>query len=98
MTKEEVIKHYTKSGLTIEEGFDKPGTVYEPHRHERTYLWTLFGSITLRKGTDDWRTYTTGEECVIEDGEVHEAKIGPEGWKYIAAFDAEEAKKYEDAH
>lgn len=96
MTKETVIQRYETLGLITEEGSDKPGTLYAPHKHEKTYLWTVDGSIMIKKGVGNWKTYTAGQECVIEDGEIHEAKVGPDGWKYIAAYDEEEAKKYDE--
>lgn len=96
MNKEKVIGKYVALGLTVEEGFDEAGKVYERHKHETTYLWTAVGSIEIKIGDGDWELYEIGSECVIRGGEYHEAKVGKEGWGYIAGWNPEEAKKYED--
>jgi len=85
MTREEVEAKYKKMGLQIEYGNDKPGFVYEPHRHEQTYLYTLSGSIKL-KLDDDWQELTSGNEAIVGENQLHEAVVGPEGWEWVAAW------------
>lgn len=96
MTKQEAIEKYTALGLEIEEGFDVAGTVYPPHKHEQTYLFS--GAITLKTERTDWQTYIAGMECVVGGGELHEARVGEEGWEYVAAWDAKEAELYPETH
>jgi len=50
MTKEQVIQKYKALGLETETGFDDPGKIYEFHKHEKTYLYSLKGSLDIRFG------------------------------------------------
>lgn len=98
MKRAEVEKRYKSMGLDTEYGQDKPGTVYKPHKHEQTYLYTLSGSLKIRTDSGDWRTISTGQEFIIESGQLHEAIVGEDGWEYVAAWDEEESKTFADDH
>lgn len=97
-TKEKIKEQYKKQGLEVEHGFDKAGKVYRPHRHERTLLYTLDGSLSIKIENQSWRILNPGDECVIGNNQLHEAKVGPEGWEYIAAWNKEESKKFKPQH
>lgn len=97
MDKDNVERAYKTKGLEVEHGQGEPNTIYEPHRHEKTYLYTLAGSIKIRLDEGEWITALPGQEFVIEDGQLHEAIVGSEGWGYVAAWDEEQAQKYEHA-
>lgn len=89
------VQAYQNRGLTVERGKDKPGTVYEPHRHEQTHLYTISGSLDIKAGDRPIQTVKAHQEFVVGGDELHEAKVGPEGWEYVAAWDKDEAMKYE---
>jgi quercetin dioxygenase-like cupin family protein len=73
---------------------DKAGTVYKPHRHEKTYLYTLGGSLKIRVENNDWIELKPHQEFIIDDGELHEAIVGENGWEYVAAWDKEMTTEY----
>jgi len=91
----ERIHFYRSQGLEVEQGFDKPGKVYDWEAHEQTYLYTVAGSLLLQRKDKDTITLTPGSEIVVESGEPHYAEVGKKGWKYIAAWSAEEAAQFE---
>ncbi len=86
MEYKEIENHYHDLGLLTEHGTDKPGTVYPPHIHEMTYLYTLTGSLSIRIRDGDWQTLQAGDEFIIQKDELHEAKVGEDGWEYVAAW------------
>lgn len=90
MNRELVEKNYRDQGLEIEYGFDKPGIVYEPHRHEKTWLYTLDGSLLIRLDEGEWQLLTPGTEFIVGEQQLHEARVGDKGWEYIAAWEPEE--------
>ena len=82
-------EEFRQAGLLFERGEDEPGKVYAPHVHGWTKLVTLGGSIRLR--TDDgWHELRTGDEYEVRSGELHEAVVGPDGWRWLAAWKPEE--------
>lgn len=98
MNAAEALDHYRQQGLVAKHVTDEPGKVYEPHVHERTILFTLAGSVKLKLGNADWQTLTPGQERVIESRQQHQAEVGPKGWEYVAAWDAEEARQFAFDH
>mgnify|MGYP001601369078 FL=1 len=94
MKREEVEAAYKAQGLTTEYGYDVPGKVYEPHRHERTVLFTLAGSIRVKIENEVWKELHPGSEFVIGNEALHEGIVGNEGWEYIAAWNPEEEAKF----
>jgi hypothetical protein len=96
MNREEAEKKYKLNDLDVEYGKDDPGTIYEPHRHEQTFLYTLGGSLKIKIENDKWVELTPHQEFIVCDGRLHEAIVGKNGWEYVAAWNEEEAKKYED--
>ena len=95
MSREEVEKKYKSKGHEVEYGKDDPGTKYEPHRHEQTFLHTLSGSLKIKLEDSDWIELKPSQEFIVGAGELHEAIVGENGWEYVAAWNEEEAKKYE---
>ena len=89
------VEAYRSRGLIAERGSDKPGTVYEPHSHEQTHLYTIAGSLDIKAGDRPKQTVKAHQEFVVGGEELHEAVVGPDGWEYVAAWDEDEAKKYE---
>lgn len=85
---------YTQAGLAVESGRDEPGTLYEPHRHEKTYLYTISGAIDIKLDGGETQTLQPHQEFIVNGDQLHEAVVGADGWEYVAAFDAEEAKGY----
>ncbi len=88
-----VENNYKSLGLVALRQSDKPGFVYEPHRHGEVRLYTVKGSASIKLDDGDWRTTSPGQEIIIHDGQLHEAVAGPEGWEYIFASSPEEAKR-----
>jgi quercetin dioxygenase-like cupin family protein len=86
---------YQQRGLATEHGTDEAGKRYEPHRHEETHLYTVSGSIDVTLDTQPPITVKPHEELVVGGNQLHEATVGSEGWEYVAAWDEEEARKYE---
>ncbi len=91
----ERIHFYRGQGLEYEQGFDKPGTAYPRHKHERTTLYTVAGSLTVERPELETITLVPGSEFVIETGQEHSAVVGETGWKYVAAWDPAEAQQFE---
>lgn len=96
MGREQIEQWYRDQGLTVEYVRDDAGKVYPPHAHHETRLYTLAGwaGISLEGGS--WRTLSPGEECTVGPGVMHEAVVGPEGWEYLAAWNADEALPFRD--
>ena len=86
MVRKEIEDKYKNLGLDTEYGFDEPNKIYEPHRHEKTYLFTLSGNLLLRLDESDWQDLKQGSEAVIGDNQLHEAKVCSEGWEYVAGW------------
>jgi len=87
MNQQEIDDKYKNQGLETEYGFDKSGKVYELHRHKKTYLYTLSGSLELKLDDNDWIELESDTEVIIDDNQLHEAKVGPKGWEYVAAWE-----------
>ena len=87
MNRQDVEAKYKNQGLETEYGFDNPGKVYELHRHEKTYLYTLSGSLELKLDDNDWMELESDTEAIIDENQLHEAKVGPKGWEYVAAWE-----------
>ncbi len=94
MNTKKIIKRYQKMGLKTKHAFDKPREIYKPHSHGEVRLYSLNGSIKIRKDEKAWEDIKPGQEVVIKRGQIHEAVVGPDGWEYIFVWDEEEAKKY----
>lgn len=62
---------------------DRPNAFYAHHTHEtETAHIILSGEITLT--IDGWtETYRAGSPCDVPAGQVHAAKMGPEGCRYL---------------
>ena len=73
-----------------EEGFagifvhtDGPGAYYPDHTHSGiTAHIVLDGEITVTS-EGKTQTYSTGQRFDVPSGEVHSAKIGPSGCRYM---------------
>ena len=73
-----------------EEGFsgifvrtDRPGAYYPDHTHAGvTAHIVLDGEITVTSGGETV-TYTPGQRFDVPSDEVHSAKIGPSGCRYM---------------
>lgn len=94
LNKIEIEQSYRAKGLETEYVVDEAGKVYEPHRHEQTYLYTLSGSVKIKVDDGDWQTLRSGQEFIVGTNQLHEAEVGPEGWEYVAAWNPEEAEKF----
>lgn len=86
---------YRQRGLVTEAGRDKPGTVYEPHRHEQTRLYTVAGSLDIRVEAGEKQHIVPHQEFIVGGNQLHEAVVGADGWEYVAAWDEAEAEQYE---
>lgn len=96
MDKNEIERCYKEAGLTTEYVIDDPGKVYKPHRHEKTYLSTIGGSVTIKtERIDSWEIIRPGEDFIIGTNEYHEAVVGDNGWEYVAAWDPKETDSSE---
>ena len=84
---------YKSMGLVALRQSDKPGLVYEAHRHAEVHLYTIKGSAKIKLEDQDWQNLEPGQEFIIGDNQLHEAVVGPEGWEYIFASSPEEAKR-----
>src|SRR5581483_5152828 len=85
---------YRQRGLEVESGFDKPGTIYEPHKHEKTYLYTVSGSISIKLDGGEAQDVQPHQEFIVGGNQLHEAVVGEQGWRYVAAYSADEAAQY----
>ena len=64
---------------------DKPNYIYEKHSHNHdTKLIILSGSIEIKKGNSSY-FLKQGDSILIKENEVHEAKVGENGGKYLVA-------------
>lgn len=81
---------FTGQGLVFEYGEDAPGKVYTPHRHGWTKLVTLGGSFKMKLDDSEWFEQKAGDTCEVQSGQLHEAVVGPEGWKWLSAWRPEE--------
>ncbi len=87
-------KAYKDRGLAVKHVSDEAGKVHEPDRDIKMHFLTLSGSVEVK--IDDelpmkWRPF---QELIVSSGQLHEAKVGKNGWEYIVAWDEEEAKQY----
>lgn len=98
MNAAEIEAKYRQKGLIVEHVSDAPGKIYEPHAHEQTLLFTIRGSVDIKLEEGEWQTLFPGREFVVGSGQLHEARVGEQGWEYVAAWDAEDAKKYAFKH
>lgn len=94
MTVAERSRHYTANGLTVEAHHDEAGYTYAPHAHEKTYLSTIAGSVDIKVDQGTWQTLIPGQEFVVGANQLHEAVVGPNGWEYVAGFNADEAAAF----
>lgn len=92
-TKEEVEQRYKDQGLETRHITDEPGTVYEPHKHASVRLFTLSGTAVVKLGDEPWQVVEPGQEIIIGDNQLHEAKVGDQPWEYIFAANPEEIKR-----
>jgi hypothetical protein len=90
---DEVEWRYRGNGLETIRITDQPGTVYEPHRHEGVRLFTLGGSAMIKLEDNPWQSVEAGEELYIQDDELHEVRVGEQGWEYIFGASAEEMER-----
>ncbi len=79
-----------------EAGQDVPNKPYPKHRHEATHLITLQGSIKLAIDGGELKEYGLGDHILVPANTDHEGIVGPDGWKYVAVWDEDEAKAYQD--
>jgi quercetin dioxygenase-like cupin family protein len=93
MRLEDIKAKYKKMGLVTFLQVDEPNKTYEPHRHDAVRIYTLKGSAKVKLDNQGWQAFGSGEELVINNNQLHEAIVGPEGWEYIFATSAEEAKR-----
>ena len=89
-----ITKKYENKGLRTKYIQDKPGKIYKPHSHGKVKLYSIAGSVKIRRDNKEWQTINPGEEIIIKRHQVHEAIVGANGWEYIFAWDENEAKKY----
>jgi mannose-6-phosphate isomerase-like protein (cupin superfamily) len=62
---------------------DGPNAVYPDHTHGGlTAHIVLDGEMTLTMNGES-KTYRVGERCDVGAGEVHSAKMGPKGCRYL---------------
>ena len=62
---------------------DGPNTRYSEHTHEtETAHIILRGEMTLTMNGQT-KIYRVGERCDVPAGEVHSAKMGPKGCRYL---------------
>ena len=85
-SREELEAKYMLAGYEAVYSIDEPDKVYEPHSHHMVRLFSLNGSVKIKLDGGEWQEVQPGEEVVIEEGQVHEAVIGPDGWEYIYAY------------
>jgi hypothetical protein len=90
---EEIERQYHEMGLETRHQVDKPGTTYQPHRHEGVRLFTITGSAMVRLDNEPWQPVGPGQELVIGNDQLHEAKVADEPWEYIFAATPEEMKR-----
>jgi mannose-6-phosphate isomerase-like protein (cupin superfamily) len=62
---------------------DGPNAFYSDHTHDGvTAHIILDGEMTLTTNGES-RTYRMGDRCDVGAGEVHSAKMGPKGCRYL---------------
>lgn len=93
LSKEAIEQQYHDKKLATRHLTDEPGTTYEPHRHSSVYIFTISGSATIKLGDNPWQQVEPGQEIIIENNQLHEAKVGDEPWEYIFATSPEEMKR-----
>jgi quercetin dioxygenase-like cupin family protein len=93
LSKQDIEHKYQALGLETRCLVDKPGLVYEPHRHAAVYLYTLKGSAKLKLDNKKWQQVKPGQEIVIHDDQLHEAIVGAGGWEYVFATSPKEMKR-----
>ena len=91
-------EEFRRQGLAVEKGRDEPDTHYPPHAHEQTRLYTVAGSLALTVEDEEPVTLEPGSTYTIPTGVNHEAVVGPNGWKYVAAWNAAEAAAWAAEH
>lgn len=97
MNPQEYEQQFKEQGLLYEYGEDAPGFIYTPHRHGWTKLVTVAGGFKMRLDNGEWFEQKTGDVCEVQSGQLHEAVVGPDGWKWLAAWKPEEDSTF-DVH
>jgi len=77
-------------GLLKKEGFsrvyvweDIPGSFYPDHTHEYYSAHIVVeGEIKIKAGGKEY-IFRKGDRFDVEKGEIHSAKVGPDGCRYI---------------
>jgi hypothetical protein len=91
---EQYEQEFTNQGLIFEYGEDGPNKIYTPHRHGWTKLVTRAGSITMKLEGGEPFEQRAGDVCEVGSGQLHEAVVGPDGWKWLAAWKPEEGDTF----
>ncbi len=71
---------------------DSAGAYYPPHSHEAVSGIVLSGEIKITASGKS-RVFGKGERFDVKSGEVHSAKVGKCGCKYIVAENKEKNKE-----
>lgn len=93
MQRKDVETKYAKLGLEVRQIVDGPGEIYEPHRHEGVFIFTLIGSAKIKLDDGEWQLVQQGDEVHIKNNQLHEIISGPSGWEYLFAASPEEIKR-----
>jgi hypothetical protein len=93
INRQEIERGYQESGFETRHVGDGPGAVYQPERYEKVRLFTLRGSAEIKLDDEPWKTVEAGQELVMDDAQMHEARVGKDGWEHIVAASAEELKR-----
>lgn len=73
-----------REGLFVVEWTDAPGVIYPEHRHPgREVRVVLSGALSVGAG-DSTFELCAGDAIELEPGELHWARVGPEGATYLA--------------
>lgn len=78
---------YKGRGLAIKHVTAESGKVYEPDRDIKMHFLTLSGSVEVKIEGEPPRTWRPFQELIVGSGQLHEAKVGNDGWEYIVAWD-----------
>jgi mannose-6-phosphate isomerase-like protein (cupin superfamily) len=97
LSKKDIQNYCKQVGYATETGFDEPDYRYKAHFHERTILKTIEGSIQIYLDVGEINLQP-GNYVLVREGETHAAHVGPEGWKFFAAYSPEDSKKYPGRH
>lgn len=89
---------YSEKGLEFRHHIAEAGKVFEPDRDVSMHFLTISGSIQVKLDNKSPRTFKPFQELIVDSGQLHEGKVGQDGWEYLVAWDEDEAKKYRDEH